>query len=87
MISLHNMEFYYNHIDIINKYISIATPTIDLSNSIVISLRLGMGEAEVANPSPYEGELRLPFDYYKDVIDKLDKQYTNIYICSDNYIK
>lgn len=83
--NLNNIEFYYNHIDIIHKYISIDTPSIDISNSIVISLRLGMGEAEFVNPSPYETELRLPFKYYKDIIDKLDKQYNNIYICSDNY--
>jgi hypothetical protein len=86
IIHINNMEFYFNHINIIDNYISIDSPNIDLSNSIVISLRLGMGKAEVVNPSPYEGELRLPFKYYRDIIDKLDKQYNNIYICSDNYI-
>jgi hypothetical protein len=44
-----------------------------------------MGEAEVCNPSPFSNILKLPLQYYKDAINILDKKYSKIYICSDNY--
>lgn len=84
LIHISDMEFYYNHIDIIKKYVHINKPNIDMADSVVLSLRLGMGATEVANPSPYANHLKLPLNYYKDILDKIDTK-SNIYVCSDNY--
>jgi hypothetical protein len=85
IILVDDMGFYCNNIDIIRQYVTIEHPQVDLSDSIVLSLRLGMGEAEVCNPSPFSNILKLPLQYYKDAINILDKKYSKIYICSDNY--
>jgi len=85
IILVDDMGFYCNNIDIIRQYVTIEPPQVDLSDSIVLSLRLGMGEAEVSNPSPFSNILKLPLQYYIDSINTLDKKYNNIYICSDNY--
>ena len=85
IILVDDMGFYCNNIDIIRQYVTIESPQVDLSDSIVLSLRLGMGEAEVSNPSPFSNILKLPLQYYIDSINTLDKKYSKIYICSDNY--
>jgi len=90
LIHINNMSFFLPYIPVLKKYI---TPDIynidyDISNSIVISLRLGMGAAEVAQPSPYEGELRIPFKYYHDSIIKcleMNPSINKMIILSDNY--
>jgi len=90
LIHINNMSFFLPYIPILKKYI---TPDIyniedDTSNSIVLSLRLGMGAAEVAQPSPYEGGFRLPFKYYYDSISKcleMNPSINKIFILSDNY--
>jgi hypothetical protein len=85
-----NMSFFSNHIQTLKKYLipDIYIIENDISNSIVVSLRLGMGDAEVAIPSPFEKELRLPFIYYYDSIRKCAEMNNNIkkiFILSDNY--
>jgi hypothetical protein len=56
-------------------------------NDIVISLRLGM-DNEVVKPSPYSQEypngLRIPFKFYKDILDK-HHQTKRIIICCDDF--
>lgn len=90
LIHINNMSFFLPYIQILKKYIipDIYTLEDDLSNSIVLSLRLGMGAAEVAQPSPYEGELRIPFKYYHDCISKcleMKPTINKIFILADNY--
>lgn len=86
IIGADKMSFYTKYIDIIKKYIIIPPVSeFPLKNKIIVSLRLGMGAHEVSKPSPYESDLRLPFIYYKTVIDSLIKDNTEIYICSDNF--
>jgi len=90
LIHINNMSFFLPYISILKKYITsdIYNIDYDISNSIVISLRLGMGAAEVAQPSPYEGELRIPFKYYHDSIIKcleMNPSINKMIILSDNY--
>ena len=90
LIHINNMSFFLPYIPILKKYITsdIYKLEDDLSNSIVLSLRLGMGAAEVAQPSPYEGELRIPFKYYHDCISKcleMKPTINKIFILADNY--
>ena len=87
IIHIKNLDFYMNNVNILKKYLHIKSDTIYL-NSIVISLRLGMGANEVVQPSPYEKELRLPFIYYEKSIKYLIDNYdsiTQLIILSDNY--
>jgi hypothetical protein len=85
-----NMSFFLDYIQIIKKYIinDIYTIDEDMRNSIIISLRLGMGAAEIAQPSPFEYALRLPFKYYNNAINKcleMNDNIKKIFILSDNY--
>ena len=68
IIHINDMMWFDKHLDVIFKYI-IPLKVNYPSNTIVISLRLGMGENEVAQPSPFESALRLPFDYYRQSIN------------------
>lgn len=91
IIGAESIKFYRDNIDIILKYIIIPPPpTLYLnSNSIIVSLRLGMGINEISQPSPFAKELRLPFIYFKDAISKITASVgtvDRIYICSDNYV-
>jgi hypothetical protein len=90
LIGADSISFYVPYIDIISTYIvpDIFNMNVDTNNSIIVSLRLGMGAGEVAQPSPFEGELRLPFKYYRDAINrclKLHPNATTLIILSDNY--
>jgi ADP-heptose:LPS heptosyltransferase len=80
-----SLNFYKENINIIKKYIKINT--VNIKNAIVLSLRLGMGENEISNPSPFESDLRLPFEYYKNAIQFfLNNNFIDtLMICSDNY--
>lgn len=85
-----NLNFYTKHRDILKKYIKLNYDCkYKNPNSILISLRLGMGDNEVAgNSTPFKDVLRLPFCYYKNSIDYLLKKNNNIekiIICSDNF--
>jgi hypothetical protein len=80
------IPFYVKNIDIIKKYVIINN--IKNTNTIVVSLRLGMGANEVVQPSPFEKDLRLPFTYYIKAINYfLEKNMCidKLLICSDNY--
>ena len=80
------LSFYINYIDILKKYYMINN--VKNEKSIIISLRLGMGSNEVCSPSPFENELRLPFEYYKKAIEyflTINPNINNLIICSDNY--
>jgi hypothetical protein len=87
IIHLNDMMWFNTHLDIIFKYImplKVNCP----SNTIVISLRLGMGPNEVAQPSPFESVLRLPFDYYRQSINYFinkNKEIDRLVILADNY--
>jgi hypothetical protein len=86
IIGVHSLSFYTNYLDIIKKYIILNN--YKNQNSIVISLRLGMGQNEIAQPSPFEKELRLPFKYYKKAIEYfmlINKNIDKLIICSDNF--
>ena len=86
IITADSLSFYNNYLDIIKKYIVLNNHKNE--NSIVISLRLGMGPNEVAQPSPFENELRLPFEYYKKAIEyftSINKNINKLIICSDNF--
>jgi hypothetical protein len=90
LIHINNMSFFLPYIPVLKKYINpdIYNIDYDLSNSIVLSLRLGMGAAEVSQPSPYERELRIPIKYYYDSISKcleMNPSINKIFILSDNY--
>jgi len=90
-----SINFYLPYLDILTHYMNpdIFTSKEDSNTSIFISLRLGMGSAEVAQPSPFSlnhnsGGLRLPFIYYSDVINRclsLNPSIDRIVILSDNY--
>lgn len=85
-----SLSFYTSHINNISTYLipDIFHVEEDTSTSIIVSLRLGMGAAEVAQPSPFEKELRLPFTYYRDAILQCLKLYPTkktLIILSDNY--
>ena len=87
IIHINDMMWFDKHLDMIFKYIlplKVKCP----SNCIMISLRLGMGENEVAQPSPFESALRLPFDYYRQSINYFinkNKEIDTLVILSDNY--
>jgi len=86
IIGADTLSFYVKNIDIIKKYIIINN--IKNPNTVVVSLRLGMGANEVAQPSPFEKDLRLPFKYYIKAINYfLEKNMSidKLVICSDNY--
>jgi hypothetical protein len=86
IIGADSLSFYIDYLDIIKKYIILNNRKNE--NSIVISLRLGMGTNEVAQPSPFENELRLPFEYYKKAIEyftSINKNINKLIICSDNF--
>ena len=57
-----------------------------LESDIVVSMRLGMGSAEVS-PTVFSqnGVNRLPFTYYATILDTLDISDRRIVICSDNF--
>ena len=87
IIHVRDMDFYLNNINIINKYLNFNYYETN-EKMIVLSLRLGMGKNEVVKPSPFEGELRLPFDYYKKAIKffkNINKNINKLIICSDNF--
>ena len=82
-----SFSFYNNYYDILQKYIKINN-SLKFKNSIIISLRLGMGKNEIAQPSPFEKNLRLPFEYYKKAIQLFrDKNnfINTLIVCSDNF--
>jgi hypothetical protein len=92
ILHINDINFIKNNIYIIEKYLNFENLKNDISiefdNSIIISLRLGMGEAEIINPSPFAGGLRLPYEYYRNTINSLiesNKNIKTLVICSDNY--
>ena len=86
IIGADSLSFYIPYLDILKKYLIIKN--VKNENSIVISLRLGMGPNEIVSPSPFENELRLPFEYYKKAIEyflTINPNINNLIICSDNF--
>lgn len=83
-----NLKFYTQNIDILKQYTNF-NYSLSFPNTIIVSLRLGMGLNEVAgHSSPFKHDLRLPFSYYKNSIDYFlnQNEYINkIIICSDNF--
>jgi hypothetical protein len=87
IIHIKSFSIYINNVNIIKKFLHVKSDK-NYLNSIVVSLRLGMGVNEVAQPSPFEKELRLPFIYYEKSIKYLMDNYdsiTQLIILSDNY--
>jgi len=87
IIHINDIMWFDKHLDVISKYI-IPLKVNCQSNCIMISLRLGMGENELAQPSPFESVLRLPFDYYRQSINYFinkNKEIDTLVILSDNY--
>ena len=84
-----DLNFYINNVNILKNFLKINNNQTKLySNTIVVSLRLGMGKNEVAQPSPFANELRLPFEFYQRSIKYLMDNYHDInqlIILSDNY--
>lgn len=81
------LPFYTENINIIKNYTNFDYK-LKFPNSIVISLRLGMGKNETGNPSPFIKDLRLPFIYYKKSIEYFlnkNKNINKLIVCSDNF--
>jgi hypothetical protein len=92
IIHIDDMSFFKKNIHNIIHFFNFPALSTDLSRlvtndkTIVLSLRLGMGENE-ESPNVFQKDLRLPFTYYKKAIyNVLEKhEIDNIIICSDNF--